>query len=104
MTARIEYLPKPQALRLSARLLRCLDRIRHLSPAAFAPASQSGSASCSEGFLVETSEDSTGWRVTTTNQSNGIRHEYYVCRGTLYHASEWNASSGFVIGSQVSRI
>jgi hypothetical protein len=63
-----------------------------------------------EEFRVEaTSIHSSDWRVTTTHRGTGLRHEYYVRQGQIYHVQfmsspPWTHSSQFIVGTKVRRI
>jgi hypothetical protein len=50
-----------------------------------------------------------GWRITSDDQTTGLRHEFYVSEGRIHHVQfqaspPWNHSSQFVVGSKVRRI
>jgi hypothetical protein len=60
-------------------------------------------------FVVEATNLSTGWRITTIDSTIGVQHNFYVREGQLYHINfhaspPWNHATPFVVGSKVRRI
>jgi hypothetical protein len=60
-------------------------------------------------FVVESTDLSTGWRVTTTDPTTGVQHNFYVHDGQIHHIdfhapAPWNHSTPFVVRKRVKRI
>jgi hypothetical protein len=58
---------------------------------------------------LATSIHRSDFRVTTIHCSNGLRHEYYVRSGQIYHVQflsspPWTHASQFIVGTRVRRI
>jgi hypothetical protein len=50
-----------------------------------------------------------GWRITTTDQNTGLKHEFFVNQDQIYHVQShssppWSHESPFVVGRRVKRI
>jgi hypothetical protein len=50
-----------------------------------------------------------GWRITTTDRSTSVQHEFFLNRGLVYHVQfqssrPWSHHTPFVLGSRVKRI
>jgi hypothetical protein len=60
-------------------------------------------------FVVEATNLSSGWRITTIDPTTGVQHNFYVREGQIHHINfhaspPWNHSTPFVVGSRVRRI
>jgi hypothetical protein len=55
-------------------------------------------------FRIETRGVSEGWWVTSVDESNGNRHDFYVQGGVIYHIGLGNQSTQFIVGRPVQRI
>jgi hypothetical protein len=60
--------------------------------------------SAHEGFQVEARTTSGGWRVASIDQSSGVRHEFYVQGGGIFHVDLWGHSGEYIVGRRVERI
>jgi hypothetical protein len=50
-----------------------------------------------------------GWRITSSDLTTGLRHEFYVSEGQIHHVQfqsspPWDHASQFVVGGKVKRI
>jgi hypothetical protein len=53
--------------------------------------------------------DGSSWRVTTIDETFGVKHEFFVHAGQIYHVqfhspAPWSHLTRFVVGSRVKRI
>jgi len=60
-------------------------------------------------FVVESTDLSMGWRVTTTDTTTGVQHNFYVHKGRIHHihlhaSAPSNHSTPFVVGRRVKQI
>jgi hypothetical protein len=58
----------------------------------------------SDEFRIEMRGIAAGWRVSSIDQASGIRHEFYVESGVIYHVDLYDHSTKFLVGRPVQRI
>src|ERR1700754_1557184 len=58
----------------------------------------------SDEFRIEMRGIATGWRVSSIDQASGIRHEFYVESGVIYHVDLYDHPTKFLVGRPVQRI
>jgi hypothetical protein len=62
-----------------------------------------------EGSSLRVSSRLLDWRVTATDQTTGLEHDFFVREGRIYHiqfysSPPWNHSTQFTVGGRVKRI
>ena len=60
-------------------------------------------------FVVQSTDLSIGWRVTTSDTTTGVQHNFYVHKGRIHHihlhaSAPSNHSTPFVVGRRVKQI
>jgi hypothetical protein len=58
----------------------------------------------SDEFRIEMRGMQAGWRVSSIDQATGIRHEFYVESGVIYHVDVYDHPTKFLVGRPVQRI
>jgi hypothetical protein len=57
-----------------------------------------------DDFRVEARSAMGGWKITSIDQTSGLRHEFYVQDGVIFHISLYGEPGQFVVGRAVGRL
>jgi hypothetical protein len=62
-----------------------------------------------EGSSLRATSRLLGWRITATDQTTGLQHDFYIREGRIYHVQfhsspPWNHSTEFTVGGREKRI